>query len=75
MPARAKINPSLANAEPISDRDSASGTAYLRRGKNPQTAELQLEREVRLRERNSSHTKVSAQGAGGVLDTGAEIPL
>ncbi|GAB0194704.1 acid sphingomyelinase-like phosphodiesterase 3b [Grus japonensis] len=80
MPAGSKMDPSLAEVEPISNGGSVSGITYLRRGKkNPRKLckALQLERGVRTCERNNSAgTKGSeGRGGGGAPGTGAEIPL
>ncbi|XP_075356581.1 uncharacterized protein LOC142409205 [Mycteria americana] len=76
MPAGSKMDPPLAKAEPISDGGSASGITYLRTGEK-KPVQLQLERGVRICERNNSaDTKGSEEGgAGGAPGAGAEIPL
>jgi len=63
----------LAKAKPISNSPSASVTAYLRRGKNLLCNNSQ-EKGVRLCERNSTDTKVSAEGGGGG-DPGARAEI
>ncbi|GAB0186196.1 E3 ubiquitin-protein ligase MARCHF3 [Grus japonensis] len=76
MPAGSKMDPLLAKAKPISDGGSASGVTELRR-KKPAQQQLQLERGVRVCERNNSaDTKVSEEGGGGgAPGAGAEILL
>ncbi|KAJ7405957.1 protein pxr1-like [Pitangus sulphuratus] len=63
MPAGSKMDPPLAKAEPISNGHRASGITQLRRGEATAQQQLQLERGVRIRERNSpADTKVSGEG-------------
>ncbi|XP_072707914.1 uncharacterized protein [Ciconia boyciana] len=75
MPASSKVDLPLAKAEPVGDGGSASGITYLRSG--GKTAQLQMERGVRICERNSpADTKASEErGGGGAPGAGAEIPL
>ena len=64
MPATSKTDLLLANAKPVSDSGSASVLTYIRRGKK--TMPLELQRGVRICERNNSvGTKVSEEEAGG----------
>jgi len=60
MSAGSKIDPSMAKAKPISDSSSASGIAYIRRGKKLlHNSSSSQKRGVRLCERNNSaDTKV-----------------
>ena len=77
MPAGSKMDPLLAKAEPISDSGSTFAITYLRREKIVAgTQKLQLERRVRICERNNPAVpKVSEEGGGGdAPGTRAEIP-
>jgi len=66
MPDGSKMDPLLAKDESISDSGRASRIAYLRRKKKVCDGHLQLERGVRICERNNSaDTKVSEEGGGG----------
>jgi len=63
VPAGSKTDLRLAKAKPISNGHSASRIAHLRSGEKP--AQLQLERGMRICERNNSaDTKVSEEGGG-----------
>ncbi|GAB0184620.1 hypothetical protein GRJ2_000927300 [Grus japonensis] len=78
MPAGSKTGPPLAKAKPISNGGSTSGITELGKGKKKKTRDqLQLERGVRICERNNSaDTKVSVDGGGGgAPGARAEIPL
>ncbi|RMC07023.1 hypothetical protein DUI87_16476 [Hirundo rustica rustica] len=77
MPARAKMDLPLAKAEPISDVGSTFGISELRRKKSYCVkSKQQLEREVRIHERNSSAgAQVCREGGGGYDPLAeAEIP-
>jgi len=77
-PAVSKTDPPLARAKPISAGGRASVTMNLQRGKEPLVQQqLQPERGVRIRERNTSaETKVIEEGGGeGAPGTRDEIAL
>ncbi|RMC10109.1 hypothetical protein DUI87_12907 [Hirundo rustica rustica] len=74
VPADFKTGLPLAEAEPIPDGDSASGKTDLRR-KNPAEWQLQLEKVVRLCEKNNSADTQASKEGGGAPGTRAEVPL
>ena len=72
------MDPPQAKAEPFSDSSNTSVITSLRREKKlQQSQKWQLERGVRIYERNSpADPQVSAEGrGGGAPGAGAEVPL
>ncbi|KAJ7400325.1 protein pxr1-like [Pitangus sulphuratus] len=76
MPAGSKMDLLLNKAEPIRDSGSASGTAYLRRGKKPmQNISQKIEVIICVRNSSADATVSGEGGGGGVPVIRAEIPL
>lgn len=76
VPAGSKMDLLLSKAKPISAGESTFGIMELRMGEIAVQEQMQTERAVRTRERNSpAGTQVSEGGAGGVLGIVAVILL